>query len=71
MKKLVCVVFVLLVLPACSRYLTHGEALYLQSRNGEMLVVPPPLTNEHINHFYDLPPQNENAQIDIAPPTGG
>lgn len=69
MKKLVFVVLAILVLSACSsRYSSNGESLYLQSRNGEKLEVPPPLTRANIGNFYDLPPQTENARVSIAPP---
>jgi uncharacterized lipoprotein len=68
-KKLSFIVFSLLVLTACSgRYSSNGESLYLKSRNGVHLVVPPPLTKENISDFYNLPPQNQDAQVSIAPP---
>ncbi len=69
MKKLGFVVLATLVLSACSsRYSSNGEDLYLQSRNGVQLDVPPPLTSANISHFYDLPPQNQSARVSIAPP---
>ncbi|MFJ1269756.1 hypothetical protein ACD661_14420 [Legionella lytica] len=69
MKKLSFIVCSLLVLTACSgRYSSNGENLYLKSRNGVNLVVPPPLTKENISDFYNLPPQNQDAKISIAPP---
>lgn len=69
MKKLSYVVFASLALSACSsRYASHGEASYLQSRNGVTLEVPPPLTNVNVSHFYDLPSQNEDARVAIKPP---
>lgn len=68
MKKLGFVVLATLALSACSRYSSNGEGLYLQSRNGVQLEVPPPLTSSNISHFYDLPPQNQNARVSIAPP---
>lgn len=68
-KKLGFVVLATLAISACSsRYASNGENLYLQSRNGEKVVVPPPLTSAYISNFYDLPPQNEDARVDIAPP---
>lgn len=57
-----------LVLPACSNYSSNGEALYLRSNNGQALVVPRPLTDNNISRFYDLPAQNKNAMVSIAPP---
>ncbi|WP_045096147.1 hypothetical protein [Legionella fallonii] len=69
MKKLGFVVLATLALSACSsRYSSNGENLYLQSRNGVQIEVPPPLTSANISHFYDLPPQNQNPQVSIAPP---
>ena len=53
---------------SCSHYASNGEQLYLKSKNGPNLVVPPPLTQANITHFYDLPAQTEQAQIDITPP---
>jgi uncharacterized lipoprotein len=68
-KKLSFIVLVILALSACSnRYASNGENLYLQSRNGERIDVPSPLTNTNISNFYDLPPQNESAAVSIAPP---
>lgn len=69
MKKLSCIILASLVLSACSaRYSSTGEDMYLQSRNGERLEVPPPLTSANISNFYDLPPQTQNARVSIAPP---
>jgi len=68
-KKLGFIVLGVLALSACSmRYSSNGEGLYLNSRNGVKLDVPPPLTNEYISNFYDLPPQNQDARVSIAPP---
>jgi len=68
--KEVKLVFLLsLLLTGCStQYTSNGEHQYLQSHNGVRLVVPPPLTTANISDFYDLPPQNQNAQVSIAPP---
>ncbi|WP_078061476.1 hypothetical protein [Legionella saoudiensis] len=69
MKKLSFIVCSMLVLTACSsRYSSNGESLYLKSRNGVHLEVPPPLTKENISDFYNLPPQNQDARVSIAPP---
>ncbi len=68
-KKLSFIVLATLALSACnSRYSSNGENVYLQSRNGVKIVVPPPLTNANISNFYDLPPQNQDAHVSIAPP---
>jgi uncharacterized lipoprotein len=70
-KKLSCVVLAALALSACSsRYSSNGESLYLQSRNGVNLDVPPPLTSANISHFYDLPLQTRDAHVSIEPPGG-
>lgn len=68
MKKSVVLISALL-LAACSAYTSNGEKQYLQSRNGATVVVPPPLTDSNISHFYDLPQQNQSAQVSITPPT--
>lgn len=69
MKKLGFIISVALVLSACSgRYSSNGESLYLKSRNGVNLEVPPPLTKANISDFYNLPPQNQDAHVSIAPP---
>ena len=57
------------LLTACHiKYTSNGENQYLKSRNGVDIVVPPPLTPNDMSHFYDLPPQQQNAQITIEPP---
>ena len=69
MKKLSFIICAALVLSACSsRYASNGESLYLNSRNGAKLEVPPPLTSANISGFYDLPQQNQDARVSIAPP---
>lgn len=69
MNKLILTVLLIAGLSACgSRYTSNGEQLYLGSRNGQKLVVPPPLTSSNVSHFYDLPPQNQNAVVNVAPP---
>ncbi|MGC1182798.1 hypothetical protein [Legionella sp.] len=69
MKKLSFIVSVVMMLSACSgRYSSNGESLYLNSRNGVKLEVPPPLTRANISDFYNLPPQNQDARVSSAPP---
>ena len=68
MKKLSFVVLTALALSACnSRYSNNSENLYLQSHNGVKLEVPPPLTSANISNFYDLPAQNQDPRVNIAP----
>lgn len=57
-----------LVLASCSKYSSNGEYLYLKSRNGPKVEVPPPLTSAYISGFYDLPAQTQDARVSIAPP---
>lgn len=68
MKKIGFFLVSIMLLTACSQYASNGEQLYLRSKNGTTVVVPPPLTDSNISHFYDLPQQNQNAQVSIAPP---
>lgn len=68
-KKSLIVMVSLILLGSCTtRFATNGENLYLQSRNGPNLVIPRPLTDSNISHFYDLPPSNSNAKVSIVPP---
>ncbi len=68
-KKICFIIGLAFVISACSgKYSTNGENLYLKSRNGEKLEVPPPLTRANISDFYNLPPQNQDARVSIAPP---
>ena len=57
-----------LLLVGCTQYISNGEKGYLQARNGAKVVVPPPLTDSNISHFYDLPQQSQSALVNIAPP---
>ncbi|TAL62551.1 MAG: hypothetical protein EPN84_06300 [Legionella sp.] len=69
MKKLGCVVLAGLVLSGCAgRYSSSGEQKYMQSRNGAKVQVPYPLTTDNMSNFYDLPPQNQDPRVNIAPP---
>lgn len=70
MKKLVILVLSSLLMACSAQYTSNGEQHYLRSKNGLNLVIPPPLTSANISHFYDLPPQNQNADIGVAPPGG-
>ena len=71
MRKLSIIVLMALFATACTtKYASNGENLYLQSRNGVKLNVPPPLTSANISPFYDLPAQTENARVSVNPPKG-
>jgi len=60
---------VVLGLTACApHYFSNSANTVLQSRNGEKLLVPPPLTSEHLSSYYDLPAQTQPAKISTAPP---
>ncbi|ARG98040.1 hypothetical protein [Legionella micdadei] len=69
MKKIALLLISAQLLAACSAYTSNGEKQYLQSRNGPKVVVPPPLTDANISHFYDLPNQTQSAQVGIVPPS--
>lgn len=68
MNKLCFILGIVLILFGCSRYATNGEHLYLQSRNGPSLEVPPPLSRANISTFYDLPQQDRDARVSVVPP---
>lgn len=70
MKKIGFFLLASTFLVACANYTSVGEKYYLQSRNGMTVVVPPPLTDSNISHFYDLPPQTMNPEVRITPPYG-
>mgnify|MGYP000314146805 CR=1 FL=1 len=71
MKKVRLMMVLSVLLTGCSaQYTSNGEQQYLQSRNGVNLVVPPPLTAENISDFYNLPAQNQDARVSVAPPPG-
>ena len=70
MKNLGIIVLFAALLTSCGKnyYDSNGEKHYLNSVNGSKIVVPSPLTSNNISNFYDLPQQNKNAQVGIAPP---
>lgn len=68
-KKIVCVSLSSLLLASCSsHYASNRDNLYLKSRNGVALVVPPPMTTGNLGYFYNLPLQTQDASVDIKPP---
>lgn len=71
MRKLSVLILGFVVLSGCSKYASNGERLYLQSRNGQKIAVPPPLTSGNVSNFYDLPEQNKKARVTIVPPASG
>lgn len=68
MKKLGVLALGVVLLAGCSKYSSNGENLYLQSRNGQKVAVPPPLTSANISNFYDLPEQTQDPRVNIEPP---
>ena len=69
MKHVILFTMVTLFLTACSLpYTTNDKQQYASSRNGPVLVVPPPLTRENLSNFYELPAQNGNPKVSVAPP---
>jgi uncharacterized lipoprotein len=67
-KRISFIVCLIFLSAGCSTYSSNGETLYLGSYNGSTLEVPPPLTKANISSFYDLPPQNQDPRVSIAPP---
>ena len=69
MKNIAVLVGLAWLVVACSSVnLIQGDQRYFKSRNGPGVVVPPPLTESNISHFYDLPPQPQDAAVSILPP---
>lgn len=69
MNKFFFGIIILCSLTACnSKFASNGEKKYLSNRNGDLLVVPPPLTNANISHYYDLSEPKGNPEITIVPP---
>jgi hypothetical protein len=68
-KSIAIVLLSCLLLTACSsRYATNGESIYMQSQNGQNLLIPSPLSSDTISHFYDLPQPTENPTVSLEPP---
>lgn len=70
MKKLSCVVLLMVALTGCARFGSTGEHVFMLSHNAPKLIVPPPLSDACISNFYDLPPQEEDPSISPLPPIG-
>lgn len=73
MKKLVIISVISWLLIGCiswepTDFASSDKDQYLSSKNGESLVIPPPLTNSNISDFYVLPNNEQNAKISIDPP---
>lgn len=69
MKKIGLIAVSALLITGCSHFKGNSEQKYLKSRNGPGLVVPSPLTAGNVSHFYDLPHQDKQASVSIAPPS--
>ncbi|MDP1602573.1 MAG: hypothetical protein Q8M03_04845 [Legionella sp.] len=69
MKKIAVITLLMVGLGSCTQYAGNGDNKYLSSRNSANLVVPSPLTSSNVSHFYDLPRQDKNAVVNIAPPS--
>lgn len=68
MKKILIASIIFISLNACtSPYASTGERQYLKSVNGSQLIVPAPLTEANLTHFYDLPAPT-HAAVKINPP---
>lgn len=68
MKNVVLLMLLSMLVSCSAKYTSNGESVYLKSRNGVNLQIPPPLVTSNISHFYDLPPQNQDAHVEILPP---
>lgn len=65
-----CISMCTLSLMSCaSYYASNRDKMYLKSKNGVALVVPPPLSTNNLGYFYNLPPQNQKGTVNIKPPT--
>ena len=68
MLKVVGVGIVCFVLVSCAvPYSSSNTKGYLKSQNGPKLVVPPPLQQDEISSFYELPNAEGNKRVDIRP----
>ena len=68
MLKVVGVGLVCFVLVSCAvPYSSSNAKGYLKSKNGPKLVVPPPLQQDEISSFYELPNAEGNKRVDIRP----
>lgn len=69
MLKTGSMIFLSALLASCSSYYaSNADKQYLNSKNGPMLVVPKPLTESNISHFYNLPPQTHDPRVSNEPP---
>lgn len=68
MLKVVGLGIVCFVLVSCAvPYSSSNTKGYLKSQNGPKLVVPPPLQQDEISSFYELPNAEGNKRVDIRP----
>ena len=68
MLKVVGVGIVCFVLVSCAvPYSSSNTKGYLKGQNGPKLVVPPPLQQDEISSFYELPNAEGNKRVDIRP----
>lgn len=68
MFKAVGVGIVCFILVSCAvPYSSSNTKGYLKSQNGPKLVVPPPLQQDEISSFYELPNAEGNKRVDIRP----
>lgn len=69
MRSFFLMIVVCFSLAGCSSpYSTSGEQMYLKARNGENLVISPPLSQSQLSQFYDLPSVDTDPRVNIAPP---
>ncbi len=68
MFKVVIIVLSCLYVVGCAvPYPSNDAKAYLKSKNGPKLVVPPPMQQDEISSFYDLPDAEGNKRVNISP----
>jgi hypothetical protein len=66
--KVLIIVSLMVGLVACQvPYPSNEKDVYLKSKNGPSLVVPPPLQSDEISSFYNLPDAEGNKKVSIKP----
>lgn len=71
MQKILFILLLSIMLGSCSIFPSQAEQLYMENQNGDMLMVPKPLTDEHLSTFYVLPIETDNPRISTLPPPIG
>jgi len=67
LKQLMVLVGCLSLVACRVPYPSNDASAYLKSRNGQPLVIPPPLKQDEISSFYLLPDACGNKKVSIHP----